>query len=182
MADTLPTNSKIYQTIHYLKPRGEHQLWLATNLGLFSFDKRTSRFIWHETPQVFQPITASDNDCSETLPLGSWQDDLLLYNPCLDQWRQVRQPLPPQVLGGERYVGWVFPYQNTYWALGRAGLWVVSKDWQTLWHQQETATTAQMPIGLLKAYFKDANNAVWLGGEQGLWLYDPRAQHIDYTH
>ncbi len=71
---------------------------------------------------------------------------------------------------------------NDLWVLGREGLFVL--DGTALKMAAIPPTTenrSKAPSGMLNCHFLEKKGMLWLGGEQGLWLFDPAAQHFDYT-
>jgi ligand-binding sensor domain-containing protein len=181
LAKAIPASvNSNYQTIHSLLPRGEAGLWLMTNFGLFSFDFRSGRFGHHPVPATLK--LAQKTTCPDALRIGSWDSDLLQYDPCVGQWAQIRQPIPQTLVGGRRQVNWVFPYRQSAWVLGREGLLVL--DTATLWlrHVRPAYENGySIPTGALTAYHVAGDGTVWIGGEGGLWQYAPQAQHGHYT-
>ena len=67
--------------------------------------------------------------------------------------------------------------KNTFWLLGRQGLLVMEDEKiKHLPHDFDNPFSA--PLGYLANFFKEKNGNIWLGGENGLWLYDPQLQHF----
>ncbi len=170
-----------YKTIYQIKPKGKHAYWLETNFGLFSFDALSEIFGFYPIPKS-DLKSASPSSCTETQYLGSWANDLLRYNNCDGQWSQIKLPISPKISGGQRHVTGAFKIDEKHWILSREGLFLLD-------HQTEKLTQINpspqnhftAPTGLLQNLFLEKNGIVWIAGEQGLWRYDPDAQHFGYT-
>ncbi|MBK8558206.1 MAG: histidine kinase [Lewinellaceae bacterium] len=170
-----------YKTIYFFEPRGNTGLWFMTNFGLFSFDFDSQKFDMHPAPKQLSQKKAGKY-CSDAIYLGSSDSDLLHFDACTRQWSQVRLPISKQLTGGRRQVTDVFPFGKNWLVCYREGLCLL--DTATLQMQPvrtgaENRSTA--PTGLLLDHFHEKNGMLWLGGEQGLWLYNPAAQYFDYT-
>ncbi len=169
-----------YQTIYYTRLRQGGGLWVMTNFGLFSFDITSQQFDYHPYPKKFshsKPAT-----CAEQLFFSSWDSDLLRYDACARQWSQLRLPIAERLTGGLRQVNDAFPMGKDLWVLGRQGLFVM--DTTTLKVSAVAPATENRrtaPSGMLNVHFLEADGMLWLGGVNGLWLFDPAAQHFGYT-
>ncbi len=170
-----------YKTIFGFQEKTGGGMWLFTNFGLFSFDPATEAFDYH--PLLKTGLKkASPTACPEALYLGSWDTDLLRYEPCNGKWSQINLPISASLIGGRRYVTQAFLVGEKHWVLGREGLFLMDNATETITHiTPETQNRFTAPTGLLECHFVEKNGAVWLGGEDGLWQYDPAVQHFDYT-
>ncbi len=170
-----------YKSIYKLQPRGDSGLWLDTNLGLFSFDLASETFSYH-TAQHGGLRAAKPATCPDILYLGSWEKDLLRYDACNSQWSQIKLPISPELTGGRRYVTQAFPVGEKHWVLGREGLFLLDHATEKMTPVRPDAQNHfTAPTGLLENYYLEQNGMLWLGGEQGLWLFDPAAQHFSYS-
>lgn len=168
-----------YKTIYFFEPRGRTGLWFVTNFGLFSFDFASQKFDMHPAPKQLMPKAKSS--CTDALYLGLWERDLFHYDACTRQWSYVRMPIAEHLNGERRQVTDVFPFGKNWLVCYREGLCLL--DTATLQLRPvrpgaENNSTA--PTGLLLDHFLEKNGMLWLGGEQGLWLYDPASQHFGY--
>lgn len=169
-----------YKTIYGYQKRGENGLWFLTNYGLFSFDVDAESFDYHPYPKQLSAL--QPGHCTDAFYIGSWDNDLLHYAACNRQWAQVKLPISPTLTGGRRQVTDVFPMGKNYWVLGREGLFLMdSATLEIRQVQPATDNRNTAPTGKLNNHFLEKNGMLWLGGEQGLWLYDPAAQHFNYT-
>jgi ligand-binding sensor domain-containing protein/anti-sigma regulatory factor (Ser/Thr protein kinase) len=76
----------------------------------------------------------------------------------------------------------VFNFGALRWLLGSAGLSVQDVfDKQPVPVLPAAYNQFSAPTGALERYFIEKNGNIWLGGENGLWLYDPQAQHFAFT-
>jgi ligand-binding sensor domain-containing protein len=179
---TLPQHAGVeYKSIYKLQPRGDSGLWLHTNFGLFSFDPASETFRYYPLPKGSLP-EAKPATCPNTLYLGSWDNDLLRYDACNNQWSQIKLPVTPDLIGGRRYVTLAFAYGEKHWVLGRDGLFLLDHATEKMTAVKPDAHNRfNTPTGLLENYYIEQNGMLWLGGEQGLWLLDPAAQQVHYT-
>ena len=169
-----------YKTIYYCRPRNDHGFWFLTNFGLFSFDTQTATFDYHPFPDQF--IAKQKTSCPDAIFLGSWDSDLLHYDACKRLWSRAKLPISPTLTGARRQVLDVFPMGKNYWVLAREGLFLLDSTTYQMQHVQPTTDNYHTaPTGMLNRHFLEKSGMLWLGGEQGLWLYDPAAQHFDYT-
>ncbi len=175
------TSPDEYKTIYQIKPKGTHEYWLETNFGLFSFDPASETFGFHPTPKSSLKA-ANPSLCPGTQYLGSWDNDLLRYTDCDSLWTQIKLPISPKLSGGRRYVTGAFKVGDKYWILSREGLFLLDRQHEKLTQINpgpQNHFTA--PTGLLQNLFLEKNGMVWIAGEQGLWRYDPDAQHLGYV-
>lgn len=178
---TRPTfANEAYKTIYGSQEKNANSIWLVTNFGLFSFDLEKERFEDHPYPIQFNKTKRSQ--CEDAIFLGSWDNDLLHYDPCQRAWSQVKLPIPETLVGGRRQVLDVFPMGKHLWVLGREGLFILDSANLHIRHiQPATDNRNTAPTGKLNKHFLEKNGMLWLGGEQGLWLFDPSLQHFGYT-
>ena len=170
-----------YVSIFNLLPRANDELWLETKFGLFSFNPVDEVFDFHPKPKTSLP-TAKPIDCKEKLYLGTWDRDLERYDPCTRAWAQIKLPLPSSLAGGRRYITHAFAFGKNYCVLGREGLFLMDAETEHMTHVTPgLQNQSSAPTGLLNEYFVEKNGALWLGGEEGLWFYDPAAQQFAYT-
>ncbi len=169
-----------YKTIYGCQKRGDSGLWFLTNFGLFSFDFATEAFENHAYPKQFNQNQKSN--CPDAVYIDSWDSDLLHFEACNQQWSQVKLPISPKLTGGRRQVSDVFSMGKNFWVLGREGLFLMdSATLQMVQIQPSNDNRNSAPTGKLNNHFLEKNGMLWLGGEGGLWLFDPAAQHFDYT-
>jgi len=76
----------------------------------------------------------------------------------------------------------VFQVGALRWSLGSAGSSVQEGfDKQPMPVLPTASNQFSAPTGALERFFIEKNGNIWLGGENGLWLYDPQAQHFAFT-
>ncbi len=178
---TLPqTPSDAYLVIYALQPKSDHALWLLTNVGFFSFDWEANAFSYHEFPKQIEAATAP-NDCPETALFGSWDQDIVRYDPCRDRWEQILLPLPADLVGGRRLVNKIIPYRGGDCVLARQGLfWLPQRHGKATIIDHVGDGVADMPSGMLTVAMVDQDGALWIAGEQGLWVSEPVHQQVHY--
>jgi ligand-binding sensor domain-containing protein len=170
-----------YKNIFTIRPKDKHELWLHTNFGLFSFDTLTELFTSYPLTSG-RLATIKPSDCPDLVYQGSLGKDVLRYDPCKEEWAQVQLPIRVTSIDGRRYVPLVFDFGKSYGVCSQKGLLLMDKTTLNLSLVGPTLQNGfTAPTGLLQAYFAEANGMLWLGGDKGLWLYDPLAQHFDYT-
>lgn len=164
-----------YKSIHDILPGIADKLWLNTNFGLFGFDIPSGQFTACPVPAGALPI-AQPADCSDMLYLPATPQGLFRFDPCRRAWAQVRMP------GKSGQPTRAFSLDNRLWVLSETGLFLQGNPATPLAHVgTNLANRYSAPTGLLENYTVEPDGMVWLGGEQGLWQYDPAAQHIGYT-
>ncbi len=169
-----------YTVIYEISRKSSHAFWLSTNKGVFSFDWLDAQFAYHPFPATFAHASGISK-CPQSTLFGTWDQDILQYDPCLQTWRQILLPLPKDLVGGRRLVSAVLPYHDGYCILTRQGLyWMAEQTQQVTTLPQQGDEAMTMPSGLLTDAYLDSDGALWIGGEQGLWLSEPLHQQIQY--
>jgi ligand-binding sensor domain-containing protein len=169
------------------------QIWLACdNRELCRFDPKTEQFqIYPWRPALVQELPSAARSVYKSILSFRPQSDKGLwvitnlgvlgfdfatsqfdYHPKSTAWLPSTDGLRNDV----------FPMGNTYWVLGNNGLSIAQPA-----TQQMTAVVPAIgnrysaPTGRLVCHFKEPNGMLWIGGEKGLFQYDPAAQHFAYT-
>lgn len=161
-----------YKNINDLMPGPNQDLLLATNLGFFVFD------IKNETFRLVAPVPKNlpkyqSEPCQQILFTVQEQQGLLAYNPCNFQWMQIPEPAVTGQITGS------FAHQNSHWLLTNNGLWLFNHNKKQLYPvAPATSNDFTAPEGPLNCFFVEKSGLVWLGGERGLWLYEPTAQQF----
>lgn len=170
-----------YKTVYYFREKGPNSIWFMTNFGLFSFDITSTSFEHHPYPTGGFKI-ARPGATAKPVYLGSWDQDLLRYEPAQRNWSRIALPISPGLLGGRRQVTHAFAAGRHIWVLSREGLFLMNAVTLEIRPLKPTAESrSEVPAGLLNCYFQEKNGEIWIGGEAGLWLYNPDAQHFNYT-
>lgn len=173
--------AKDYKTIYGLSEKSADDIWLHTNLGLFSFDKRTSHFQFHLKFQPGRLPAAAPTDCPDRQYLGSWANGVLRRDACTGRFSQLDLPISEKEKVGLQNVGLVFPMGENYWVISAKGLFLLDPRRDVL-HAVKPArdNCFSAPTGSISAFFKEEDGTVWLAGEAGLWQFDPRLQGFQY--
>jgi ligand-binding sensor domain-containing protein len=176
------TAADAYLVIYGLHPKSASEFWLGANKGIFSFDWEKELFAFYPFPKSI-PIAHASNTCPQVTRFGSWDLDILQYDPCAKAWERILLPLSDTVVGGRRLVTDIFPYHDGYCVLSRQGLYWMPRATQVVasWPKQGDETD-ELPVGLLTDTYLDHDGNLWLGGEQGLWLSEPLHQAIQYQN
>jgi ligand-binding sensor domain-containing protein len=179
---TLPqTPSDAYLVIYALQPKSDHALWLLTNVGFFSFDWEANAFAHHTFPKELGPA-ATASACPETALFGTWDRDIVRFDPCLDRWEQIPLPLPAGLVGGRRLVNQIVPYRGGDCILTRQGMfWLPQRFGKAQRIDRFGDGDADIPSGMLTVGTVDPEGTLWIGGEQGLWLCEAVHQQVRYT-
>ncbi len=173
---TLPEKEKeTYKPIYAIHQKNNHEIWLNTKFGVFSFDKKTATFQYYAYQNT--AVNRSTN-CQNLSYFGTWQDDIWRWDDCNQHWSKITLPFAAEIVGGNRQISQIFKIKkNTYWLLSRQGLLVMENE--KIKHlQHDFDNPFSPPLGYLANFFKTKNGHIWLGGENGLWLYDPQLQHF----
>ena len=174
---------KDYKNIYKIQKKSESALWLYTNLGLMIFDKNTGRFeLCPATPdKQMAPLQSTDLACAEHLLSGSWDRDVLCYNPCAQRWSQLRLPLGPSLRDGFRRVSQVAKDGVRHWILSEQGLYYYESQTgkiEQILREKDNAN--HVPEGPMQAYCYDFQGLQWFGGVRGLWQLDNFLQYFQY--
>jgi ligand-binding sensor domain-containing protein len=171
-----------YKTIYTIQKKSEQALWLHTNLGLMTYDQQTGQFaLCAARPQAVAPFQRTDLDCAEHVLTGSWDDDVLCYDPCRGHWSQVRLPLRSNMHDGFRRVAQVAPDGARNWVLSQQGLYFFDVEIGKIQPiAREKGNVNHVPEGAMQAYHRDVEGLRWFGGERGLWQLDPQLQWFEY--
>lgn len=176
--------SKNYKTIYYLKRKSATELWLVTNLGLFSFDIKNEQFRYYDfnllKPTKPKPF-AEKSVCEETFFQQTFDDDFYYLDFCKNEIAKFQLPISPDLKGGERTVNHIEKVGNDYWILARQGLFFMENNTLKINEiKPNFSNNSTAPIGNIDRFFKEKNGTIWLGGEKGLWQYVPDNQHFEY--
>ncbi len=174
------TPSNAYLAIFGVQPKSDHELWLLTNVGFFSFDWELERFQLHPFPATMTPATALSS-CPDATLFGTWSQDIARYDACVGQWTQITLPLPPAFAGGRRLVNKIIPYRGGDCILTRQGLfWLPQRYGAATIIDNVGDVQEGMPTGMLTVAEVDHEGALWVAGEQGLWVSEPVHQQLQY--
>lgn len=178
-AETLPNGAgKPYKTIYALRRKSATALWLYSNLGLMAFDTQTEKFEAFQTTTRHIGPYRPQTDCPETVFAGSWDYDVLCFDPCRRRWSQLRLPLQTALRDGFRKVTQVQQAGRRHWVLSQQGLYYFEASDGRV--RPVAPNPDHVPTGALQAMFAEPNGIVWFGGEKGLWMLDPALQHVHY--
>jgi ligand-binding sensor domain-containing protein len=168
---------KDYLNIDGLSPGPEGHLWLNTNVGLFDFDLKRALFTARPSGSI-TTYSATKDACTGNSFWGSWNHDVLVYNPCKNTWRNIRLPLQQQLNDGFRRVYQVSAKGRERWVLTEQGVFLLDTDNGRI--RSLPAETTHAPFGAVQVLFEAPNGSCWLGGTKGLWHLDTRLQHFQY--
>jgi ligand-binding sensor domain-containing protein len=171
--------AKDYLNIGEIMHGQKGHLWLNTNVGLFDFEVNNQQFEVIPAPLgAISPYFSTKSFCPDQLFLGSWDHDVICYNPCDKTWQQARLPLNRSLKNGFKKVYRVAGSGDDRWVLTEQGLFQMEVATGRI--EALPNTKAKAPFGPLEAFFEATDGTCWIGGVNGLWQLDPRLQHFQF--
>jgi ligand-binding sensor domain-containing protein len=169
--------AKNYKTIYYTQRKSLHEIWLFTNVGLYSFNTENEQFSYFPQPdKKIQP-----SNCKDNVFIATFTDDFYQLNLCDNSLTQYKLPLSDGIKGEERVVNKVIKVNNSNWILAKQGLFVM--DEKTLKIDKifpDFTNNWTAPFGEVQCSFLEKDGTIWLGGANGLWSSTPENQHFNY--
>lgn len=157
------------------------ELWLESNVGYFSFDTERESFSFHPVPVTLPVVEPEFKTCGLRNYLRSWENDLLCYDGCAEKWKKVPLPLSADLTGGRRLVSSITHWKNGDVITAREGLFWMEGPQPVIRSIHAPPEGRQViPTGPLNCAYADESGALWVGGENGLWLAEPVSQHVSY--
>lgn len=160
--------ASIYKTIHRLDRKSEQELWLYSNLGVFSFHTETHQFAFHQhlkaPPELPDSIVLHDR---EGLTWIGKSDGLRCYDPDLQhfQFKSIATPKsddPPQPFYRYLDAGHGRQYAND---LEGRQLFVFDDE--------KITKTIALP-GVAALLFQDSRRQIWIGAGNQLFRLNPK--------
>ena len=179
---TLPEKAKTdYKTIWKIGLKSPDEIWLSTNMGLFSFQLTTTTFTWHAGYPAVRDEPGKKSACAGKKYFGSWENDIQCLNTCDNTWRRIPLPLSAEFRQGNRLID-VFGTGPNRILIGQQGMMMMNtateKITRILPGPQNKFTA---PTGNLTTYFQEPDGTTWIGGEGGVWRWDPGMQYFRYN-
>jgi len=157
-------------------PRHEDTLWFQIPHAIVAFDKSRHTFKVIHQPDEFSSISlASICLMGDSIWLGAWDKGLLVYNRATDDWALI-DSLP-------------FKHVEDIVAADSSTLWLCSSDGglstfntskgiiQKVENQSDNYRT--LPEGGVYALHEDRGGRLWVCGEWGLSMADPKLNKFD---
>lgn len=162
------------------------KLWLATHIGLYSFDKKTRR-LTPERKTNFQPGEFRDDDFTcitkdgDLLWMGSWAGGLTRYNTLTHEWKNFKHNLAETKKYTTNIISGVKPRSaDELWVTSTdRGLGVFDKTRERFTYYSSSRT--DIPAKLCYALESGRDGNVWLVHEWGLTRVQPRENQFQYT-
>ncbi|NOT74306.1 MAG: GAF domain-containing protein [Cyclobacteriaceae bacterium] len=164
-------NQEQYTAIQKVLPRSDHQLWLGTTAGLFSFDIKTKQFeyIGGEDPVDFTAMAfdARRNVLffTQNKPFAYDCNTKTLKDVILDRTNQIMM---------EPDASLIMPTTQR----------LISINQKTL-HAIPLATEKEDPFSIhlnsIKVVYKDPDGTTWIGTSEGIRKYDSRLDVFRYV-
>jgi ligand-binding sensor domain-containing protein/HAMP domain-containing protein len=154
--------------------------WLGTNKGNCAYNWVNDKFSpLPETKDL--PLAKAPTQCAQDLYMGSWDQDVVRWDPCSQRLERIKLPLDDAYQGGRRRVSVVLPFRNGHVVLAHEGLFWMDQMSPIIQLKEQPEGTSQVPTGSLQAALLDREHNLWIGGDQGLWLATRGAQQVQYT-
>ncbi len=162
----LPQHQAAYKSIQKIIHKSDHELWLGTTLGLFSFNINTNTFQYHGGDGGEDFISMHYDSVLQRIYFG--QRKLYVYDVVKQKLRAIKQntnSIPPNLKSASTIL---LPSLN--------GLWVVDKvKEEASILPQDEKNTFTLQHEKVSAVFQDKGIA-WIGSFSGISLYD---SHLD---
>ncbi|HMQ49477.1 MAG TPA: two-component regulator propeller domain-containing protein [Saprospiraceae bacterium] len=169
-----------YKTIFQVWPISEQELLLVTNVGLFGFDKTKEQFChYSDIPNGYPPMKPNAEGTYSSLVLG---DQFLTYDPTEKRWSKVHLSMNLQGEGQAEKALTAHLLGANYWIGSPDGIFLLNANT----HSFEPIISANSdtrcaPFGLMMDGHLDDAGLLWIGGEQGLWMFSPLSQYFIHT-
>ncbi len=83
-----------YKPIYAVHQKNNHEIWLNTKFGVFSFDKKTAKFQYYAYQNT--AVNRSTN-CQNLSYFGTWQDDIWRWDDCNQHWSKITLPFAAEI-------------------------------------------------------------------------------------
>ncbi len=170
-----------------LEEDADHNIWVASDLGISKYDRQKNGFINYPFGEIFNippnggRVFNIFKDSEQRLWATSQFMELLVYDPTTDQWKFA----PYEIPNVEEPIHYGMSIAITEDAEG--GIWFGSSIYG-LMHQPKKET-AFKPISsdqlggfdftsnenAISSLFADANGTVWITTRTGIYKYDPES-------
>ncbi len=174
-------SSKTYLNINQLLRKNADELWLLSNIGVFSFHKKQQRFQYHPHPEGWiREFTGAYDDGRGNLWVSPGGAGLYCLNHITGKWqRWMTSPdVQPLTNGSPRYN--VLPFGASLLLVATVeglGVFDLSKrSWHIERHSNEQG--AGLPKGHINQLYRDHRGGVWIGADGGLARLDPLIQQF----
>ncbi|PHN01612.1 sensor histidine kinase [Flavilitoribacter nigricans] len=168
-------STKVYLNINRVLPKSENELWLCTNIGLFSLQVDEVVFTHYPVPEgIHHEFTDGFDDGRGHLWLNSGGGGMEVYNYRDQSWQWPTADLDfgPET---DLYTQWSILAAGSGRIMagltGGLGIW----DTERKSFQLETYRADRfwsLPDGAVLALFKDRENIIWVGTTKGLAKLD----------
>ncbi|NUO03435.1 MAG: hypothetical protein HUU01_22715, partial [Saprospiraceae bacterium] len=161
-----------YKTIYRLDRKSEHELWLFSNLGTFSFHTRTRLFTFHQGLKVHPelPENIVHKDLSGLTWLGA-QDGLRCFDPNLQHFRF--KPVTGQTETG------TYPFYR-FIEVDDGRQYATNLEGRQLFifERGKIIQTLTLP-GNCALLFQDRLHRIWVGAGSQLFFLNPKTQNLN---
>ena len=157
---------KLYKNINGIYPKNKDEVWLMSNLGLFSycFSRNSFQYYKKEDLDLFNIKGFCEDKSMNVLWLGSEK----LYKFELNGNTFSRIPFDAIKNGN---IQCLIKYNEDILLVGtEKGLFeykISNKSWRTISSTENKAF--KIPFCSIKCFFKDENNVIWIGTNRGIF-------------
>jgi len=161
-----------YKTIYRLARKSKQELWLYTNLGMFSFNTNTYTFSFHQSPKApsEMPDSIVHRDQTGLTWLGG-RDGLRCFDPDLQHFRFRQVATGPADRDAYPYYRFIEASDGRQYANNLEGqqLFVIDRG--------KIVRTIALP-GTAALLYEDGHHKIWVGAGNHLFLLDPRTLNL----
>jgi ligand-binding sensor domain-containing protein/signal transduction histidine kinase len=165
-----PGKEGFYRAIQKIIRKSDHELWLGTTVGLFSFNISTGTFQYHGGDDPEDCVSLQYDSLNRQLYLG--QDNLYVFDEVQQRLTKIPytegSPYPVQ-LKSSRLIS------------SSRGLWAIDpqklKAWNVQIHEKNAFSLHHEKVNTVY----DDEGIVWIGAMDGIRIYDRRLNIFHFT-
>ncbi len=162
----LPQQDAAYKSIQKIIRKSDHELWLGTTLGLFSFNMNTNTFQYHGGDTTEDFIGMHYDSMLQRIYFG--QRKLYVYDILKQKLRVIKQNTNSIIPNLKSASTALLPSLNRLWVIDK------TKEEANILPQDEK-NTFTLQHEKVSAVFQDKGIA-WIGASSGVSMYD---SHLD---
>jgi signal transduction histidine kinase/ligand-binding sensor domain-containing protein len=177
-------SDKSYLNIYGLLEKNPTEIWLFTNIGLYSFNKNSQQFQYYADPvkDASKDFNDAWDDGKGKLWINRGGTELYCFDYLKNNW-QSWDLVPDEVTANDRHPHWkVVPFGRDQLLVGTvAGLMVfdlVSGSFHLERHNAGRLISA--PNGWINSLLKDDQGAIWIAGENGISKIEDNKQAFQF--
>ncbi|MGC4013212.1 MAG: two-component regulator propeller domain-containing protein [Luteolibacter sp.] len=174
-----PDRTRSYNSIRKIYPKSDHELWLGTSAGLFSF---------HIDSATFRLYPSMEADHFISLQQSPNQDIYFMQEPSTQVQvfyagsRYGTIPATDFSPDGRYTVNAAVDPTGLVWMpAGRGLLEINSGTGQTRFLTHTTDNAHSLPAGVVRAVFRDSQDLVWVATDHGAGKFNPLMTFFSFT-